>query len=88
MLLIQHVAAQFGTEVSTIELRRQLAMETIPLRRLPDLDPITDVVGFYRQVLDDVISVSLEPGVRRNGLDQRDRDRLVDRQFLCLATLG
>jgi len=88
MVLVQHIAAQFGAIVSALEVRRQLPTQPLPIRGLPDLHPIADVLGLNLQILDDEVAIPFEPGSRRNGMGRRDRDRLVDRQFLRLGALG
>jgi len=88
VVLVERVAAKLRPEVSAVEVRRQLTKQTLPVRRLPDLQAVTCVVWLDAQILHHEVAIALEARVLRNRRLRRDLDRLVDRELLGLAALG
>ncbi len=87
VVLIEHVAAQLRPEVPAVKARRQLAHAPLPVRGLPHLEAIANVVGRNAQLLHDEVTIPFEAGVRRQRLTRGDLDGLVNRQLLALAAL-
>ncbi len=65
MVLVEHVAAQIGTEVTAIQIARQRPDESLPVRGLPHFQAIPGVVRGDAQILNDEVAVAFEARSRR-----------------------